>query len=84
MRRTGEDEGLNENGARRSAVIYAGADEGLSKSTEIREAYKEEKPNCGGEEGLRLGEGGGEWLGGFVGLSSSVRWLIYKSNGEVT
>lgn len=31
MRRTGEDEGLNENGARRSEVIYAGADEGLSK-----------------------------------------------------
>lgn len=44
MRRAGEDEGLNENGAaRRSAVIYAGADEGLSKSREIREAYKEEK-----------------------------------------
>lgn len=51
MRRAGEDEGLNENGARRSAVIYAAADEGLSKSTEIREAYKEEKPNCGGESG---------------------------------
>lgn len=63
MRRTGEDEGLNENGARRSAVIYAGADEGLSKSTEIREAYKEEKPNCGGEEG-----GGGERGGRVCGI----------------
>lgn len=79
MRRTGEDEGLHENGVRRSAVMYAGADEGLSKSTEIREAYKEEKPNCGGEGGR-----GGEGLGGFVGLSSSARWLIYKSSGEVT
>lgn len=59
MRRAGEDEGLNENGARSSAVIYAGADEGLSKSTEIREAYKEEKPNCGGEEGKRVQGWGG-------------------------
>lgn len=55
-------------------MIYAGTDEGLSKSTEIREAYKEEKPNCG--------EGGG-W-GSVGGLSSSVRWLIYKSSGEVS
>lgn len=37
--------------------MYAGADEGLSKSTEIREAYKGEKPNCGGT-------GGGGWIGG--------------------
>lgn len=58
-------------------MIYAGADEGPSKSTEIREAYKEEKPNCG--EG-----GGGECGGGWGGLSSSVRWLIYKSSGEVS
>lgn len=39
-------------------MIYAGADEGPSKSTEIREAYKEEKPNCGEGGG---GEGGGGW-----------------------
>lgn len=50
---TREDEGLNENGAQRSMVIYACADEGLSKSREIRKAYKEEKPNCG-EEKKRL------------------------------
>lgn len=40
-------------------MIYAGADEGLSKSTEIREAYKEEKPNCGEGGGERVGVGGG-------------------------
>lgn len=30
-------------------VMYVCADEALSKSKEIRKAYKEEKPNCGRE-----------------------------------
>lgn len=29
--------------------MYVCADEALSKSKEIRKAYKEEKPNCGRE-----------------------------------
>lgn len=50
---THEDEGLNKNGLKRKTVIYVCADEVLSKSKEIRKAYKEEKPNCGGERGLQ-------------------------------
>lgn len=50
---TREDEGLNENGTKRKIVMYACADEGLSKSKEIRKEYKEEKPNCGRERGLQ-------------------------------
>lgn len=41
-------------------MIYAGADEGLSKSTEIRETYKEEKPPIVEMRGMRtVGERGG-------------------------
>ena len=50
---TREDEGLNKNRTKRKILIYVRADEGLSKSKEIRKAYKEEKPNCGGERGLQ-------------------------------
>ncbi len=64
---TCEDEGLNKNGPKRKIVMYVCTDEGLSKSKEIRKAYEEEKPNCGRER--------------VAGLSSSVRWLIYKSGG---
>lgn len=49
---TREDEGLNKNGTKRKTMIYVHADEGPSKSEQIRKAYKEEKPNCGGERGL--------------------------------
>lgn len=48
-----EDEGLNENGTRGKIVMHACTDEGLSKSKEIRKAYKKEKPNCGRERGLQ-------------------------------
>lgn len=53
MLHTCEDEDLNKNETERKIVIYVCADEGLSKSKEIRKAYKEEKPNCRGATGLQ-------------------------------
>lgn len=65
-----EDEGLNKNETERKIMIYVCADDGFSKTKEIRKVYGG-KPNCR--------EGAAE-------LSSRVSWLIYKTGdrGDVT